>query len=147
MRYLNPIIRLTLVLLLLSVSSSSPAHDVGEPALEQLPIWKRCCADHDCVAQRVRIIGNQGNEKVSVEIEGTQTKVDKEKLSSVPSPRTWVCYVDPNGAIVKVSSLNPRLLATLGPFFRTLMEGPSPLTRAQRKMLAIVASKVNNCFY
>ncbi len=49
--------------------------------------------------------------------------------------------------IVKVSSLNPRLLATLGPLFRTLMEGPSPLTRAQRKMLAIVASKVNNCFY
>jgi AhpD family alkylhydroperoxidase len=27
------------------------------------------------------------------------------------------------------------------------MEGPSPLTRAQRKMVAIVASKVNNCFY
>jgi alkylhydroperoxidase family enzyme len=49
--------------------------------------------------------------------------------------------------IVKVSSLNPRLLATLGPLFRTLMEGPSPLTRAQRKMLAIVASRVNNCFY
>ena len=41
----------------------------------------------------------------------------------------------------------PRLLVTLGPLFRTLMEGPSPLTRAQRKMVAIVASKVNNCFY
>jgi hypothetical protein len=49
--------------------------------------------------------------------------------------------------IVKVSSLNPRLLVTLGPLFRTLMEGPSPLTRAQRKMVAIVASRVNNCFY
>ena len=49
--------------------------------------------------------------------------------------------------IVKVSSLNPRLLVTLGSLFRTLMEGPSPLTRAQRKMVAIVASKVNNCFY
>jgi hypothetical protein len=65
---------------------------------------------------------------------------------------TWVYRVArwkqgrvPN--IVKVSSLNPRLLATLGPLFRTLMEGPSPLTRAQRKMLAIVASRVNNCFY
>jgi len=49
--------------------------------------------------------------------------------------------------IVKVSSLHPRLLATLGPLFRTLMEGPSPLSRAQRKMVAIVASKVNDCFY
>ena len=65
---------------------------------------------------------------------------------------TWVYRVArwtkgrvPN--IVKVSSLNPRLLATLGPLFRTLMKGPSPLTPAQRKMVAIVASKVNNCFY
>jgi alkylhydroperoxidase family enzyme len=49
--------------------------------------------------------------------------------------------------IVKVSSLHPRLLVALGPLFRTLMEGPSPLSRAQRKMVAIVASKVNNCFY
>ena len=65
---------------------------------------------------------------------------------------TWVYRVArwrrgrvPN--IVKVSSLHPRLLVTLGPLFRTLMEGPSPLSRAQRKMVAIVASKVNNCFY
>lgn len=49
--------------------------------------------------------------------------------------------------IVKVSSLHPRLLVTLGPLFRTIMEGPSPLTRAQRKMVAVVASKANNCFY
>jgi hypothetical protein len=49
--------------------------------------------------------------------------------------------------IVKVSSLNPRVLVGLGPLYRTLMEGPSPLSRAQRKMVAIVASKVNNCFY
>jgi alkylhydroperoxidase family enzyme len=49
--------------------------------------------------------------------------------------------------IVKVSSLHPRLLVTLGPLFRTLMEGPSPLSRADRKMIAIVSSRVNNCFY
>ena len=57
----------------------------------------------------------------------------------------WVRGRVPN--IVKVSSLNPRLLVSLGPLFHTLMEGSSPLTRAQRKMVAIVASKVNNCFY
>jgi hypothetical protein len=49
--------------------------------------------------------------------------------------------------IVKVSSLKPLLLATLGPHFQTRMEGPSPLSRVQRKMVGIVASKVNNCFY
>ncbi|HEY7166410.1 MAG TPA: hypothetical protein VIB79_17685 [Candidatus Binatia bacterium] len=49
--------------------------------------------------------------------------------------------------IVKVSSLNPRALAALGPLYQTLMEGPSPLSRPQRKMIAVVASKVNNCFY
>jgi alkylhydroperoxidase family enzyme len=49
--------------------------------------------------------------------------------------------------IVKVSSLHPRLLVTLGPLFRTLMEGASPLSRAERKMIAIVSSRVNNCFY
>ena len=49
--------------------------------------------------------------------------------------------------IVKVTSLHPGLLVALGPLFRTIMEGPSPLTRAQRKMVAIVASKANNCFY
>ena len=49
--------------------------------------------------------------------------------------------------IVKVSSLHPGLLVTLGPLFRTLMEGPSPLSRAERKMIAIVSSRVNNCFY
>ena len=65
---------------------------------------------------------------------------------------TWVYRVArwtqnrvPN--IVKLSGLNPRVLVALGPLYRTLMEGPSPLSRAQRKMVAIIASKVNNCFY
>ena len=82
------------------VSSYAFAHDVGEPALEQLPIWKNCCAEHDCIAQKVKIRGKEGKEKVSVEIEGTETTVDKGKLSPVPSPHTWVCYVNPNGEIV-----------------------------------------------
>lgn len=65
---------------------------------------------------------------------------------------TWVYRVArwtqgriPN--IVKLSSLNPRVLVALGPLYRTLMEGPSPLSCAQRKMVAIVASNANNCFY
>ena len=49
--------------------------------------------------------------------------------------------------IVKISSLNARALVALGPLYRTLMEGDSPLSRSERKMVAIVASRVNNCFY
>jgi len=49
--------------------------------------------------------------------------------------------------IVKMSSLNARALVALGPLYRTLMEGDSPLSRSERKMVAIVASRVNNCFY
>jgi len=49
--------------------------------------------------------------------------------------------------LVKASSLNPRVLVALVPLYRAVMEGASPLTRAQRKMIAIVASRVNNCFY
>ena len=44
-------------------------------------------------------------------------------------------------------NLNARALAALGPLYRTLMEGDSPLSRSERKMVAIVASRVNNCFY
>jgi hypothetical protein len=80
---------------LVSGSAASLAHEVGEPLLEQVPIWKACCSDHDCIPQRVKILG-KGSNKVSVEIEGTETKVEAGKFSPVPSPRTWVCYVNPN---------------------------------------------------
>jgi|SRR6516165_58951 hypothetical protein len=100
MRYVVHFSLLNLLLLLLSVSSTWPSHDVGEPKLEELPIWKHCCDDQDCVPQKVKIINPQSKEKVSVEIEGIQTKVDKGKLSPVPSSRSWVCYFNPNGEIV-----------------------------------------------
>jgi hypothetical protein len=73
-------------------------HDVGEPALEKLPVWKQCCGDGDCIPQHLQVIGKKPG-KISVEIEGVQTSVDKEKFSPVPSDRTWVCYVHPGGAI------------------------------------------------
>ena len=129
MRHLSHITLLSFVLVL-SLLSSAPAHDVGEPALEQLPIWKSCCADHDCVAQKVKIIGNQGKEKVSVDIDGTQTKVDKEKLSPVPSPRTWVCYVNPNGEIV-----NENIRCILFPEKSSTVDTSNPLKNSRREKL------------
>jgi alkylhydroperoxidase family enzyme len=49
--------------------------------------------------------------------------------------------------IVRVMSLNPRVMQTTMGFYRALMFGPSPLARWRREMLAVVTSKVNGCFY
>jgi hypothetical protein len=43
------------------------AHDVGEPALQQLPIWSQCCGQGDCFPQRLQIIGNEAGKKLSVQ--------------------------------------------------------------------------------
>ena len=49
--------------------------------------------------------------------------------------------------IVHVMSLNPRVMDSSMRFYGALMHGPSPLTRWQREMLAVVTSKANDCFY
>ena len=75
-------------------------HDVGEPELEKLPIWKECCREGDCFPQAVNVLKKTENEKtISVDIEGVGIAVEKEKFSPVPSSRTWVCYINPNGEI------------------------------------------------
>ena len=49
--------------------------------------------------------------------------------------------------IVRIMTPNPRALRTCMDFYSALMFGPSPLSRAQREMLAVVTSKVNGCRY
>ncbi|GAB4580526.1 MAG: hypothetical protein Fur0022_32680 [Anaerolineales bacterium] len=49
--------------------------------------------------------------------------------------------------IVHIMSLNPRILRDSIAFYATAMMGESPLTRAQREMLAVVVSYENHCFY
>jgi len=49
--------------------------------------------------------------------------------------------------IVKINSLKPDLMRIFMQLYLQLMYGPSPLTRAQREMIAVVVSKANNCFY
>jgi len=79
--------------------SVSWGHDVGEPALQELPIWSHCCGDGDCVPQNVQILGKGPGQKLDTKIQGVETYVDKVKFSPVPSNRTWVCYFSPGGAI------------------------------------------------
>ncbi len=49
--------------------------------------------------------------------------------------------------ILKIMSPNPEVLkASIGLYIQTMF-GPSPLSRAQREMLAVVVSKANDCHY
>ncbi|MFQ5889078.1 MAG: hypothetical protein ACE5JR_03385 [Gemmatimonadota bacterium] len=49
--------------------------------------------------------------------------------------------------IVRIMSLNPRALDTSMRFYVSLMKGSSPLSRAQRELLATVVSAELGCHY
>jgi hypothetical protein len=49
--------------------------------------------------------------------------------------------------VLKLMSPNARALRASVRFYLEIMFGSSPLTRAQREMLALVVSKANDCFY
>jgi hypothetical protein len=49
--------------------------------------------------------------------------------------------------IVHIQAPHPDLLMAHNEFFRILMIGPSPLSRAQREMIGVVSSAVNECPY
>ena len=49
--------------------------------------------------------------------------------------------------IVSIMSPNPRAMKVSLDFYKTLMYGPSPLSRGQREMLAVVVSATNHCVY
>ncbi|MBP7778593.1 MAG: carboxymuconolactone decarboxylase family protein [Acidobacteria bacterium] len=49
--------------------------------------------------------------------------------------------------IIKIMSLNALALKHSISLYGTVMHGPSPLTRAQREMLAVVVSRANDCHY
>ena len=49
--------------------------------------------------------------------------------------------------ILKLQSLNPQALQGCMALYTAAVRGESPLTRAQREMLAVVVSKINGCHY
>jgi len=49
--------------------------------------------------------------------------------------------------ILHVMSVNPLALRDSMAFYRTIMFGESPLTRAQRELLATVTSSEQHCHY
>ncbi len=99
MRYLVFLGVAVVLAVCLIVPFSWANHLVGEPALEKLPIWQKCCEQEDCVPEQVKIINKESNGMVGVNIEGVQTSVDRKKFTAVPSTHTWVCYYNPNRKI------------------------------------------------
>ena len=49
--------------------------------------------------------------------------------------------------IIVSMSIKPDVLRTSIQFYTVLMHGPSGLTRAQREMIAVVVSRINDCYY
>lgn len=49
--------------------------------------------------------------------------------------------------IVSIQSQTPEVMRDSLRLYRTIMFGDSPLTRAQREMIAVVTSSANDCFY
>lgn len=49
--------------------------------------------------------------------------------------------------ILTIQSLNPASLRAHYELYRTVMFGPSELSRAQREMVAVVVSVTNHCHY
>ena len=49
--------------------------------------------------------------------------------------------------ILKIQSQNPAALQGMMDLYAATVRGESPLTRAQREMLAVVVSRANNCHY
>ena len=49
--------------------------------------------------------------------------------------------------IVRSMSLNPEVLRASIELYKTIMFGPSGLTRQERELLATVVSATNDCYY
>jgi alkylhydroperoxidase family enzyme len=49
--------------------------------------------------------------------------------------------------IVSIQSMQPEVLRDSMRIYRTIMYGPSPLSRAQREMMAVITSQANDCHY
>ena len=49
--------------------------------------------------------------------------------------------------IVRVMTPNPAVLRASMQLYLAVMYGPSPLSRRQRELLAVVVSKANGCVY
>ena len=65
----------------------------------------------------------------------------------LPDRLHQVLIEDPTDNILRIHGLNAPSLRHHLQLYSHLMQGPSPLSRVQREMLAVTISAVNDCFY
>jgi hypothetical protein len=63
--------------------------------------------------------------------------------SDIPEPHR----IPDNDNILRIHGVNSRVMKNHYDLYRSLMIGKSPLTRAQREMIAVVVSSANACRY
>lgn len=69
------------------------------------------------------------------------------------SPELQALYIKYGGPdkvpanIVRIAGLNPKAMEGHVSLYRSIMYNQSPLTRAQREMIAVVVSAINQCHY
>lgn len=64
--------------------------------------------------------------------------------------RLYKRFANPDGSvddILKLHALNPGSLDAHGALYVQAMHGPSPLSRAEREMIAVAVSRINQCHY
>jgi alkylhydroperoxidase family enzyme len=49
--------------------------------------------------------------------------------------------------IARIAGYSPAVMEAHSYFYRSIMFGRSPLSRAQREMIGVVISAINNCHY
>ena len=49
--------------------------------------------------------------------------------------------------ILRIHGLNPPSLDAHFAYYKTVVLGPSPLSRVQRELIAVVVSSINECHY
>ncbi len=80
----------------------------------------------------------------------TWIKVIQEGEASGELKQLYEQMTEPWGGvdnILKIHSLNPASLRAHFEFYKTLMRGPSGLSRIQREIIAVVVSSANHCHY
>ncbi|MFQ5529706.1 MAG: carboxymuconolactone decarboxylase family protein [Gemmatimonadota bacterium] len=73
-------------------------------------------------------------------------------MASEHADGPWIDTTRPAGEqrlahILELQSLHPEALEAHRAFYRTIMFGNSPLSRAERESIAVVVSAANDCFY
>lgn len=54
---------------------------------------------------------------------------------------------DSRDNILRISTIHPEALRAHLQLYRTLVQGPSPLSRVRREMIAVTVSQLNGCHY